>query len=262
MAAKWNLCYRGEYNNISEIDLSKNIELKVLTCEDINLKKLDVSNNLKLEYLVCSYNNLMFSHLPIIEPKDFFWYSPQRTSDGGTIGYKDILNLSDEYNINGFITTFQWFDITGGTERTITQPQNENGFFTFTEEHKNKRLRCKMQNKYFPGRGVGSQDFIVIYEINISETSIVDTPVATNFSISPNPTFSDAIVNFCLLESDEITLEICDLLGNIIYTTTQFYAADNHSVFIDTKNIPSGNYICRLFTKDKQIGIANFVVGK
>jgi hypothetical protein len=98
--------------------------------------------------------------------------------------------------------------------------------------------------------------------------NIADHSTATHFSISPNPTYSDAIVSFCLLECGDITLEICDLLGNIFYSISNFYDIGEHSVALETKNIPSSNYICRMLfkrfgtTSIKQIRTENFVVGK
>jgi len=96
--------------------------------------------------------------------------------------------------------------------------------------------------------------------ITIEYISIKENSIATHFQISPNPTSADAIASFGLLESGEITIEICDMLGNVIYTVSNFYDAGEHTVSIDTKGFPSGTYICRLLSKGKQIATVNFVV--
>jgi hypothetical protein len=78
----------------------------------------------------------------------------------------------------------------------------------------------------------------------------------------------NATVSFGLLESTKINLEVCDLLGNIFYSVSNFYEAGEHFITLETKDIPSGSYICRLLSKRlgsievKQIGIENFVIEK
>jgi hypothetical protein len=64
------------------------------------------------------------------------------------------------------------------------------------------------------------------------------------------------------LESSEITLEVCDLLGNIFYSVSNFYDVGEHFVSLETKGISRGSYICRLLSKGKQIGTENFIVEK
>ena len=97
---------------------------------------------------------------------------------------------------------------------------------------------------------------IIIY------TGIKENSIATYFTISPNPTSVDAVISFGLLESGNIALEVCDLLGNILYTVNIFYDVGEHSVTLDTKAIPNGSYICRMLAKGKQIGTTNFVIVK
>ncbi len=48
-------CYNNQLNNL---DISKNIELKQLYCSDNQLSNLDLSKNIKLELLYCSDNIL------------------------------------------------------------------------------------------------------------------------------------------------------------------------------------------------------------
>jgi hypothetical protein len=101
----------------------------------------------------------------------------------------------------------------------------------------------------------------LIYQTGIV-SGISDYTIATHFSISPNPTNSDAVVSFGLLENGDITIEVCDLLGNVFYSVSDFYDIGEHSVSLDIKGIPSGNYLCRLLSKDKQIGTTSFIVEK
>ena len=49
--------YAG-YNNLGDLDLSNNLELRTLYCYNSELTSLNVSNNSKLQSLACSYNQL------------------------------------------------------------------------------------------------------------------------------------------------------------------------------------------------------------
>ena len=101
-----------------------------------------------------------------------------------------------------------------------------------------------------------------INESDFCDMSVKEKSIATHFTISPNPTSADAVASFGLLESGEITIEVCDLLGECFYSITNFYDAGEHSVILEIKGISSGNYICRLLSKGKQIGTEGFVMGR
>jgi hypothetical protein len=65
-----------------------------------------------------------------------------------------------------------------------------------------------------------------------------------------------------LLESVDIALEITNLLGNVVYSISNFYDAIEHFIILDTKEFLNGSYICRMLIKGKQLGITNFIVVK
>jgi len=44
-----------EYNQLKELDISKNIKLEYLFCHHNQLTKLDLSNNIELKYLSCNH---------------------------------------------------------------------------------------------------------------------------------------------------------------------------------------------------------------
>ena len=106
-----------------------------------------------------------------------------------------------------------------------------------------------MRNAQFP-------ELTLVYETYIVN-SITDHSIATHFTISLNPTsvtnFHDAVASFGLLESGKITIEICDILGECFYSTTNFYDAREQSVPLNVKGITNGTYICRMLSKGKQI---------
>ena len=230
------------YNNLTELDLSKNIKLKDLICCANKLTKLDLTNNtelthlncygndltelklgnLELRWLQCEGNRLKFSHLPIIRPTVLFSYNPQGSTYGGTISYMDTLDLSSEYNMNGHITNFVW-------EGSSTPPlTNGNGIFTFTEEHINKRLVCKMTNAYFPGDYRG---LTVVFEIDIKTVNINEPP-EIHFTVSPNP----AQTQLTIQHSKEIeNILLYDLSGRLLRTYSGI-------TVIDISDLDSGVY--------------------
>ena len=130
---------------------------------------------------------------------------------------------------------------------------SEKRYYYFTQSYNDEGtyLSC-CYTPYSDASEIACENYVGIKEIGI----------ATHFTISPNPTSADALASFGLLVSGEMTIEVCDLLGNVIYTTTNFYEAGEHSVTLNVKGIANGSYICRLSSKDKQIGTAGFVVGK
>jgi len=244
-------------NNLSELDLTNNVALTELFCQRNNLTTLTLNDSAKITRLNCSVNRLKFSTLPTIFDIDYihYDYTAQAKINGGIISSTDTIDLSVEYNINGNITTFEWFDITGDyyINDTIVQPINTNGIFTFTTDHQNKRLRCIMLNNEFP--------FLELEYETIVVNGIADT-MLTNFIIVPNPTSSDAIISFNLLDDAEITLEVYDLLGNDYYELIDFYYTGNHSIPISTEDFPTGTYICRMLINGRQVGMVSFVVVK
>ena len=92
------------------------------------------------------------------------------------------------------------------------------------------------------------------------KVGITENTIATHLTISPNPTSSNAVISFGLLECSNITFEICDVLGNIFYTFSNFYDAGDHSVSFETKDLSNGNYIVRMLSNNKQIGTEKFAV--
>jgi hypothetical protein len=226
----------------------------------LNIEKVNTGS-----LVMCYYNKLKFSTLPILT--GHYVYLPQDTINGGLKSYTDTIDLSSEYNINGHITNYEWFDITSAfwIEEHIEQPTNINGVFYFTEAHKDKKLRCKMYNEQFYYEVCGPDGCFpvpLVYETNMV-AGISDNPVK-HFKISPNPTSfaTVAAATFDLLWSGEVTLEVCDITGSVLYSVSNFYAAGEHTIPINIKNIAKGSYICRLLLREKQIGTANFVVGK
>jgi len=217
------------HNQLYELDLSNNTELISLSCRVNYLTSLDISNNEKLESLVLDSNYFRFSTLPISNASNYI-YRPQRWNivNLGEIDYS--LDMSSEYNINGHITSFSWYDITdGGYEfpEEITPPINENGVFTFTAEHLEKTLWFFMSNAQFP---------FLLYEfiLTVRTVSVEETP-EIHFTVSPNPAQTQLTIH----HSKEIeNIGMYDLSGRLLRT----YSEAGTITVIDISDLDSGVY--------------------
>ncbi|MCL2312456.1 MAG: T9SS type A sorting domain-containing protein, partial [Firmicutes bacterium] len=216
-------------NLLTELNLSNNPELEYIFCPGNNISELILSNsnNPKLNFLNCSNNKLKFSTLLIVNLINGYYYSLQKTINGGEKEYLDTVDLSSEYNINEKITTYEWFDITGGTEQTVEQPTHENGIFTFTEQHNNKRLRCKMRNAQFPA-------LTLVYEVKIKAVNINEAS-EINFTVFPNPTNDKLTIH----HSREIgNIGLYDLSGRLLRS----YTVDETVTVLDISDLDNGVY--------------------
>jgi hypothetical protein len=195
---------------------------------------LDIGYNNNFNILFCYYNSLKFSTLPIFTSiYSWVWYNydPQDTIYAEPKAYTDTVDLNSEYNINGNITNFNWFDITDGTEKAIEQPTNEEGVFTFTEDHIDKRLRCKMTNAQFP-------DLTLVYEVEIKLTGIEDED-EIDFTISPNPASTQLTITHSSKELHEISsILLYDVSGKLLKT----YTVEEPTTVLDISDLDNGIY--------------------
>jgi len=197
-------------NQIKKLNLEKNLKLGELRCSNNQLTTLELNNNSYFGWLECNYNQLLFSKIP--KPKGYYpyAYSPQKTIHGGNIHYEAGIDLREEYNINGNITQFSWFDITNGIEQPV-ELGGENGLFSLTEDFENKHLRCKMTNAEFP---LLSGDNILVYEVCIGEceTNGIEENRIENIKVYPNPTTGQLRITNYELRIDNV--EVFDILLN------------------------------------------------
>jgi Leucine-rich repeat (LRR) protein len=238
-------------NQLTTLDVSNCIELKELSCVNNLLTHLDVTNcksivhidcrynrlnsldissvGVYLHALRCSYNQMFFSGIPPTIP--FPWeyeYWPQNTIESGKIDYETGIDLSKEYLVNGNLTQFSWFDITHEEEQPIELP-NEYGFFSLTEEHIGKRLRCKMTNATFPWL---TGNNILVYEVTIKQFC----EAVNNLEAEKHPD-SSILLTWSKPESN------FTVAGYSVYRNEQLLNNELLAIcsFLD-ENLPDGNY--------------------
>ena len=79
-------------------------------------------------------------------------------------------------------------------------------------------------------------------------TAVNNHPILFNHVVlSPNPTNSVAVVSYQLVNSNTVTLDIYNTMGQIVQNVTEeFQAAGVHTITCNISSLPAGNYIYRL----------------
>jgi len=112
-----------------------------------------------------------------------------------------------------------------------------------------------MLNEQFPA-------LTQIYEVDLIDVSIHEVALINNFTLFPNPTYTKAAISFNLFSDNEVTIEIYDILGNIVFTKTSYLSAGENTQPFDMSGFAVGSYTCRLVVKGQQIGVVNFMVSR
>ncbi|MFI5264764.1 MAG: T9SS type A sorting domain-containing protein, partial [Candidatus Kapaibacterium sp.] len=72
-----------------------------------------------------------------------------------------------------------------------------------------------------------------------------------DLSSHPNPSLSETAIAFQIPRAGLVSLRLYDVLGNEVKSLiAQYLEEGSHSIELDTKNIPSGNYILKLETSE------------
>ena len=60
----------------------------------------------------------------------------------------------------------------------------------------------------------------------------------------------------------DILLEVTDLLGTVLFSTTIPYKTGEHFVPLNIDGLANGSYLCRMLVNGKPVGSVGFVVGR
>ena len=111
-----------------------------------------------------------------------------------------------------------------------------------------------MKNAQFPA-------LTQIYETSLT-LGIKEVSIISNFELFPNPTETKALISFNLLQDCNATIEIIDMLGNVVYSKNDYFSVGENKHGISIEDYVSGSYFCRLVCKDRQLGVINFVISR
>ncbi len=90
---------------------------------------------------------------------------------------------------------------------------------------------------------------------NTVTVGIENTSVASNINMYPNPFSNETFLNYSLAFGSDVNIKIYSVEGVLVSEINKpTQSAGNHTLSIDTKNIPSGVYFCKVkFSKGEKI---------
>ncbi|PQL93999.1 T9SS type A sorting domain-containing protein [Apibacter adventoris] len=238
-------------NQLKVLDISKNPKLEEFGCEKNQLTVLDISNNPNLKSIYCFENQLKLSTLKgdFSKLDIYSKLGPQALLKGGTKGFFELIDLSTEYNINGTLTIFKWYDKATNQEVGVFASK---GTFYAGPANAGKTLICKMTNTLYPG-------LILEYEVKISNSTTqglsaktMDFNIPENFTLTssqaeasnlkifPNPIIDILKINTPLHIE---TVSVYDYSGNEVKKISPVSSKE-----INLQGLSSGNYILTIQT--------------
>ncbi|PQL93546.1 T9SS type A sorting domain-containing protein [Apibacter adventoris] len=243
-------------NQLTLLNLPNNTSLVTLYCSSNKLTSLDVSKNPNLNYIVCSENQLKFSTLKgnFYNHSSMSTFTPQALLKGGTKGFFELIDLSSEFNINGTLTTFKWYNKATNQEVTMFAA---NGTFYASPANAGKTLICKMTNASYP-------NFTLEYEVTITNSMTQGFSAKTrdfkipegftltgpeaetsNLKIYPNPVTDVLKIN---TPSQIESVSIYDYSGNEVKKVSPVINKE-----VNLQGLSSGNYILTVKTNQGTI---------
>jgi Leucine-rich repeat (LRR) protein len=164
-------------NQLTQLDVSKNINLEYIYCSNNQLSQLDVSKNTKLKRVDCSRN--------VIDLKGLWSIKSSLSSDSDLVYEKQnnifsMVSVSDVYEadyteqavINGENTVFKWYNVSGELvdDNSIIEPvAGITGKFLIKSKG---AFYCQMSNPEFPDLKINTK--LICFSSSTEET--VDIP--------------------------------------------------------------------------------------
>lgn len=238
-------------NQLTVLNVSNNPNLEFFYCEKNQLTVLDISNNPNLKSIYCFENQLKLSTLKgdFSKLDIYSKLGPQALLKGGTKGFFELIDLSTEYNINGTLTIFKWYDKATNQEVGVFASK---GTFYAGPANAGKTLICKMTNTLYPG-------LILEYEVKISNSTTqglsaktMDFNIPENFTLTssqaeasnlkifPNPVIDILKINTPLHIE---TVSVYNYSGNEVKKISPVSNKE-----INLQGLSSGNYILTIQT--------------
>jgi PKD repeat protein len=124
-------------------------------------------------------------------------------------------------------------------------PANQNewksGYATIPASFLNNNFRFKFVHTSKGGNNLFIDDINIGTQVGIEEAELI-----TGLSIFPNPGNEEVNVSFGIRQQKQLTLNIYNVLGELIETKTGLYLTGDHTVTISTRNYPNGYYTITL----------------
>ncbi|MBN8697825.1 MAG: T9SS type A sorting domain-containing protein [Bacteroidetes bacterium] len=132
----------------------------------------------------------------------------------------------------------------------------KSGYATIPNTYLNSSFRMKF---IYTSKGGNN---IFLDDINIqAQVGIEDIDPVIGLSIFPNPGNEQVNVLFELNQQKKITINIYNILGELIESTTGSYSAGEQKISLSTRNYPNGYYTLNL-SCDKQVTIHPLIINQ
>ncbi|TWP23167.1 T9SS type A sorting domain-containing protein [Apibacter muscae] len=240
-------------NKIKGLNVKNNAKLEELSAVNGLLEFIDLSSNSQLSKLILSNNKLRFSTILLgSKPANFITtLAPQAVIEGEAVDYSDEIDISTEYNINGSISTYIWYDDLGNT---ISVSSLGNGKFVAGKANKGKNLICKITNTAFP-------NLTLEYAVKINETD--ELPSEGVSSLIDHLKLNSGIPNLYQLNSEKIfqvyakadnnqeniKIGLFDNYSNLIARIDLSQNQKHVFSCLIPSRVSSGNYIIQAYTE-------------
>jgi hypothetical protein len=130
-------------------------------------------------------------------------------------------------------------------------------YITFTSQMKMRFYASDSINTNFPNNGQslveGALDDFKIWNGPVPPpTSVTEVPAFAGVNVYPNPAGEQVFVNFMLNSSSDVTIEIINTLGQIVFSQRHNGLTSGfHQYNISTENLAEGVYMVNVRTADE-----------
>lgn len=151
-------------------------------------------------------------------------------------------------NLTG--TALETAPITSASFTPANTSEWKQGFATIPTSYMVSGFRFKFLYTSNGGNNIYIDDINLDVNAGINDASDINT----TFQLFPNPANEQVSVFFALDQTGEFEISIINMLGQTIYDHgKEKYAAGEHTISLDVKNIPAGAYMIRVKDKNSQM---------
>ncbi len=237
-------------NNINNLNISTNTNLTHLSCDSNNLSSLDLTNNTQLFVIDCSYNPLSLLNLSSLTSL----YTLDCTDANlTTLDFTNNTNLSNLYCSYNQITSLDLSNLSSlerifCSNNSLTSLSVKNGNntnVTLFGAGSNPDLTCiDVDDVDYSTTNWTNIDIQTTYSLNCSLS--VDSNTLEIIQVYPNPATDFIHINNPT-NKKIVKTELYNVLGKKVWTTTK------NNLGINVKNFPKGIYFLSIKTANKTI---------
>lgn len=204
-------------NQLTSLDLSKNLELTKLNCDSNNLTSLDLSSNSHLAQLRCQKNDLVSLNVTLNPNLNFLWCYNNNLSNLNVSQntlltdldcFDNQLTSLDVSNNNSLVSLSCW----SNNLSTLNVKNGNNYNFTYFDARINPNLTCiEVDDENWSNLNWNNIDSQTSFNEECRALNTVEISDA-QFSIYPNPVRDELILDF----NKEVSFTLINQNGQIL----------------------------------------------